>query len=69
MTQFGDVIDTVYSTGDEVTGLSSTELAYAEAEGYFLTGDLTNALQVYEGIINSKQLKKKSILLTRENIQ
>jgi hypothetical protein len=59
MTQFGDVIDTVYSTGEEVTGLSSTELTYAEAEGYFLTGDLTSALQVYEGIINSSATEEE----------
>jgi hypothetical protein len=58
-TQFGDVIDTVYSTGEEVTGLSATELAYAEAEGYYLTGDLTSALQIYEGIINSSATEEE----------
>ncbi len=62
MTQFGDVIDTVYSTGEEVTGLSSTELSYSEAEVYFLTGDLTNALQVYEGIINSNATEEEKYL-------
>jgi parallel beta-helix repeat protein len=50
-TQFGEVIDTVYSTGAEVPELTETELAYAEAEGYFLTGNLSLALQVYDGII------------------
>jgi tetratricopeptide (TPR) repeat protein len=53
MTSFGEVIDTVYSTGVEVPELTETEEAYAEAEEYFLTGDLTNALQIYESIINS----------------
>ena len=53
MNQFGQVIDTVYSTGMEVPELSETELIYAEAEEYFLTGDLTTALQKYESIISS----------------
>jgi parallel beta-helix repeat protein len=61
-TSFGEVIDTVYSTGEEVIGLSATELAYAEAEGFFLTGDLTNALQVYEGIISSTATEEEKYL-------
>jgi hypothetical protein len=48
---FGDVIDTVYSNGEEATNLTETEIAYSEAEGKFLTGDMTNALQLYNGII------------------
>jgi len=62
MTSFGDVIDTVYSTGEEVTGLSSTELAYAEAEEYFLTGDLSGALQMYDIIINSTATEEEKYL-------
>jgi hypothetical protein len=53
MTSFGEVIDTVYSVDVEVPELTETEEDYAEAEEYFLTGDLTNALQIYESIINS----------------
>lgn len=69
MTQFGDVIDTVYSTGIEVPELTETELAYAEAEGYFLTGDLTNALLVYEGIINSTAEEEEKYYAYQKNIQ
>jgi hypothetical protein len=58
-TSFGDVIDTVYSTGAEVPELTVTEEAYAEAEGYFLEGDLSNALQVYEGIINNNATEEE----------
>jgi tetratricopeptide (TPR) repeat protein len=58
-TQFGEVIDTLYSTGAEVPELTATEEAYSEGEGYFLTGDLTNALQVYEGIINSNATEEE----------
>jgi hypothetical protein len=53
MTSFGDVIDTVYAVDIEMPELTETAEAYAEAEEYFLTGELTNALQIYEGIINS----------------
>jgi parallel beta-helix repeat protein len=61
-TQFGEVIDTLYSTGAEVPELTATEEDYAEAEGYFLTGDLTNALQVYEGIISSNATEEEKYL-------
>ena len=53
MTSFGDVIDTVYSIDEEIPEMDEIEEAYAEAEEYFLTGDLTNALQIYESILNS----------------
>jgi parallel beta-helix repeat protein len=53
MTSFGNVIDTVYAVDIEMPVLTETEEDYAEAEGYFLTGELTNALQIYEAIINS----------------
>ncbi|MBE0570719.1 MAG: T9SS type A sorting domain-containing protein [Ignavibacteriaceae bacterium] len=53
MNQFGDVIDTVYSVEGEILELTETELNYAEAEEYYLTGDLTSALQIYENIIMS----------------
>ena len=53
MTSFGDVIDTVYAVDIDMPELTETEEAYAEAEEYFLTGNLTSALQIYEGIINS----------------
>jgi parallel beta-helix repeat protein len=53
MTSFGDVIDTVYAVDIEIPDLTETEEAYAEAEEYFLTGNLTNALQIFEEIINS----------------
>lgn len=59
MTSFGEVIDTVYSTGEEVIGLTETEEGYAEAEEYFLTGDLTNALQIFEIIINSNATEEE----------
>ncbi|MCW8994718.1 MAG: T9SS type A sorting domain-containing protein, partial [Psychromonas sp.] len=61
-TSFGEVIDTIYSTGDEVTGLTETEADYAKAEEYFLTGDLSNALQIYEGIINSNATEEDKYL-------
>jgi parallel beta-helix repeat protein len=60
--QFSQVIDTVYKTGMEVPELSETELAYAEAEEYFLTGELTNALQIYEGIISSNAREEEKYL-------
>ena len=61
-TQFGEVIDTVYSTGAEVPELTETEEDYSEAEGYFLTGNLTSALQIYEGIINSSATEEEKYL-------
>ncbi|HSW54184.1 MAG TPA: NosD domain-containing protein [Ignavibacteriaceae bacterium] len=62
MTSFGDVIDTVYAIDTEIPELTETEEAYAEAEEYFLTGNLTNALQVYEGIINSSATEEEKYL-------
>jgi len=53
MNQFGMVVDTVYSTGIAVPSLSETNLDYAEAEEYYLTGDLSSALSIYESIISS----------------
>jgi|WetSurMetagenome_2_1015567.scaffolds.fasta_scaffold03552_4 parallel beta-helix repeat protein len=53
MDQFGTVIDTIYATGMVAPELSETESAYAEAEKYYLTGDLSSALQIYESIISS----------------
>lgn len=50
---FGDVIDTVYSTGEEGENLTETEIAYSEAEEKFLSGDMTSALQLYDDIIAS----------------
>jgi hypothetical protein len=61
-TSFGEVIDTVYSIDVELTELTQTEEAYAEAEGYFLTGDLTNALYIFEGIINSTGTEEEKYL-------
>jgi hypothetical protein len=58
-TQFGEVIDTVYSTGAAVPVLTETEEDYSAAEGYFLTGNLTSALQIYEGIINSSATEEE----------
>ena len=49
----GEIIDTVYSIGEEVTNLTATELAYSEAEEKFLSGDMTSAMQLYDGIIAS----------------
>ena len=57
-----EVIDTIYSTGDEITELTETELAYAEAEGYFLTGNLTDALQIYENIISGNATEEDKYL-------
>jgi hypothetical protein len=62
MTSFGDVIDTVYAVDTEIPELTETEEAYAEAEEYFLTGNLTSALQVYEGIINSTATEEEKYL-------
>ena len=62
MTSFGDVIDTVYSVDVEIPELTETEEAYAEAEEYFLTGDLTNGLQIYESIINSNAAEEEKYL-------
>jgi parallel beta-helix repeat protein len=58
MTSFGDIIDTVYSIDEEIPEMSEIEEAYAEAEEYFLTGDLTNALQIYESILNSNSTEE-----------
>jgi hypothetical protein len=52
-TSFGEVIDTLYSIGEPVTNLTGMELAYSEAEEKFLSGDMTSALQLYDGIIVS----------------
>jgi hypothetical protein len=62
MTSFGDVIDTVYAVDIEIPELTETEKAYAEAEEYFLTGNLTSALQIYEGIINSTATEEEKYL-------
>jgi parallel beta-helix repeat protein len=51
--QFSQVIDTVYKTGLDAPELSATEFSYAEAEEYYLIGNLTNSLQTYESIIAS----------------
>ena len=61
-TSYGEAIDTLYSTGTEVPELTMTELAYAEADGYFLTGNLTDALQIYEGIITGNATNEEKYL-------
>ena len=62
MAQTGEVIDTVYSTGVAVPSLTETETAYSEAESYYLSGDMTNALQIYNGIINSNATEEEKYL-------
>ena len=59
MNQFGVIIDTVYSTGVDVPELSETNMKYAIAEEYFLTGNLASVLQLYDEIINSSAAEEE----------
>ena len=58
----GEIIDTLYAEERTIGTLSATEQLYASAEEKFLTGDLTVASQIYEGIINSNASEEEKYL-------
>ncbi len=53
MTSTGEVIDTLYPSGQATGQLSQTDLLYAQANKLFLTGDIESSESYYDQVVSS----------------